>query len=429
MVAGKPVIEHVLNQLLNSGIRRIVLVIADQAHIRELVTSMLCVADGQLQVDFVDLGDDYAGGWARSLLLAESAVGNSNFLLCTCDRIYDSSMIRRLAMCPLAASHDRRGFDTFVLVEEVFTSDALPREIVRVQLRQQHDGSHRVPAIGNSDQGLRSDAIEAGMYACSQRVFEAMRRMGDQNFQLADCMQVLAQKQRLGCATTEGEMWFQCKLSQKHGRQRGRKHGSYSTKTSPSWEMRLPTVAEQQSPMFSCRQTAIAVAKSAKCFYLTDESYCGRYSSRPLNLSGGSGLVSTMHDYCLFSQMLLGGGELSGVRILSRKTVEYMRNNFLPMSQTGRRHDIAAIASDSGFSETSFDGIGFGIGWSVMTDPVKAAILTSKNEHGWGGWASTFFAIDPTEDMFVVCMTQLIPSDRYPLRRQLRCLLSQTLIA
>eukprot|EP00931_Biecheleriopsis_adriatica_P041141 TRINITY_DN23546_c0_g1_i1.p1 TRINITY_DN23546_c0_g1~~TRINITY_DN23546_c0_g1_i1.p1 ORF type:complete len:1230 (+),score=197.98 TRINITY_DN23546_c0_g1_i1:58-3690(+) len=428
ILAGKPVLEHVFNQLVNSGIRRIVLVIAGQTDFYDLVTAMPCVADKQLEVNFVDLGEDYTGGWARSLLLAQSALGNGHFLLCTSDHIYDTSLIRRLATCPLAASCDRRGFDAVALVEEVFTSDALPREVVRVQLRQQQDGSHRVSAIGGSDHGLRADAIEAGMYVCSQSIFEAMCRMGDRQFQLAECMQLLAEKKRLGCATTAGEVWFRCKVAKHHGRQRGRKHGSYLTKTSPSWEMRLSTKADYEPAAFIGRD-AIAVAKSAKCFKVCEESYCGSYGVRPLNLSGGSGLVSTMHDYCLFAQMLLNGGELRGVRILSRKTVEYMRNNFLPLSHTGRRQDIAAIATDSGFSETSFDGIGFGIGWSVMTDPVKAAILTSKNEHGWGGWASTFFAVDPTEDLFVVFMAQLIPSDRYPLRRQLRCLLSQTLIS
>jgi CubicO group peptidase (beta-lactamase class C family) len=80
-----------------------------------------------------------------------------------------------------------------------------------------------------------------------------------------------------------------------------------------------------------------------------------------------------------------------------------------------------------GFCETAFDGIGFGLGVSVIQDPIKASLLCSKGEYGWGGWASTFLAIDPEEQMFVMSLAQLGPSDRYPIRRQLRCLLYQAL--
>ena len=148
-------------------------------------------------------------------------------------------------------------------------------------------------------------------------------------------------------------------------------------------------------------------------------------------LSGGGGMLSTAHDYARFAQMLLNHGELDGRRILSRKTMQYMtRNQLLLDSGAGsvRRLDIDAIAEDSGFNETSFDGIGFGLGWSVVQDPIKASLLCSKGEYGWGGWASTFFAVDPEENMFFMSLAQLAPSDRYPVRRQLRCLVNQTLI-
>jgi CubicO group peptidase (beta-lactamase class C family) len=92
------------------------------------------------------------------------------------------------------------------------------------------------------------------------------------------------------------------------------------------------------------------------------------------------------------------------------------------------RVDIDSIATDSGFSETTFDGIGFGLGVSVIIDPIKASLLCSKGEYGWGGWASTFFAVDPDEQMVIMSLAQLAPSDRYPLRRQLRCLVYQALL-
>jgi len=74
----------------------------------------------------------------------------------------------------------------------------------------------------------------------------------------------------------------------------------------------------------------------------------------------------------------------------------------------------------SRWSESKFDGTGFGLGFSVITDPVRARTLSSKGEIAWGGLASTAFWIDPLEDLIVIFMTQLIPSTTYDIRRQLR---------
>ncbi|MDC6450845.1 serine hydrolase, partial [Pseudomonadales bacterium] len=126
------------------------------------------------------------------------------------------------------------------------------------------------------------------------------------------------------------------------------------------------------------------------------------------------GLVSTLADYGRFCQMLLNGGVLDEQRILGRKTVEYMRTNQLPNNS-----DMAAMGQPV-WSETSYDGIGFGLGFAVVLDPVKAHIITSVGEHHWGGAASTFFWIDPEEDLYVIFLTQLIPSSTYPIRRELR---------
>ena len=80
------------------------------------------------------------------------------------------------------------------------------------------------------------------------------------------------------------------------------------------------------------------------------------------------------------------------------------------------------------WSETSYDGIGFGLGWAVVLDTVKSHFLGSEGEHHWGGAASTFFWIDPTEDMFVVFFTQLMPSSTYPIRRELRARVYQAIV-
>ncbi len=142
----------------------------------------------------------------------------------------------------------------------------------------------------------------------------------------------------------------------------------------------------------------------------------------PTFLSGGGGLVSTAADYVSFMQMLLNGGELAGVRVLGRKTVAYMTANHLP---TGG--DLASMGQRV-FSETSYEGIGFGLGFSVMLDPVRAAVVGSVGEFGWGGAASTMFWVDPSEELLGLILTQLLPSSAYPLRREMKALTYQALI-
>ena len=153
-----------------------------------------------------------------------------------------------------------------------------------------------------------------------------------------------------------------------------------------------------------------------------DEGMENRIIEPPLLCSGGGGLVGTLSDYHRFSQMLLNRGSYEGVQLLGRKTVEYMMTNHLP---EGR--DMAAMGQAS-WSETSYEGIGFGLGFAVVLDPVKAHIVTSPGECHWGGAASTFFWVDPAEDLLVVFLTQLLPSSTYPLRRELRTLVYQSII-
>ena len=120
--------------------------------------------------------------------------------------------------------------------------------------------------------------------------------------------------------------------------------------------------------------------------------------------------------------MLLNGGALDGERLLGRKTVDYLRRNQLPDNR-----DMAAMGQPV-WSETSYDGIGFGLGFAVVLDPVKAAIITSPGEYHWGGAASTFFWLDPQESLYTIFFTQLMPSSTYPIRRELRTRVYQALI-
>ena len=141
-----------------------------------------------------------------------------------------------------------------------------------------------------------------------------------------------------------------------------------------------------------------------------------RFAEPPSFLSGGGGLVSTAEDYLAFCRMILGEGEFNGNRILSRKTINLMSANHL----TGGV-DLAEVASGR-WSETTYQGMGFGLGFSVVKDPAMTLIPGSVGELAWGGMASTAFWIDPLEDMAVVFMTQLVPSGTYNIRRELRTL-------
>ena len=144
--------------------------------------------------------------------------------------------------------------------------------------------------------------------------------------------------------------------------------------------------------------------------------------TKPSVLSGGGGLVGSAADYHRFNLMLLNGGQLDGVRLLSPRTVRYMSRNHLPggvdLEQFGRPL----------FAETSYDGVGFGLGFSVQQDNVKYKVLSSIGEFAWGGAASTAFWIDPVEEISVLFMTQLLPSSTHPIRTQLKQLVYQALV-
>ena len=140
-------------------------------------------------------------------------------------------------------------------------------------------------------------------------------------------------------------------------------------------------------------------------------------------LSGGGGLLSTAPDYFRFTSMLQNMGELDGVRLLGRKTVELMTMNHLPGGQ-----DLTDLAQAGMFTETAYAGVGFGLGFSVQQSPARAQILGSPGEFAWGGAASTAFWNDPPEDLIVIFKTQIMPSSSYPLRRELRVLTYASLV-
>ena len=136
--------------------------------------------------------------------------------------------------------------------------------------------------------------------------------------------------------------------------------------------------------------------------------------------SGGGGLVGTIDDYMRFCEMIRQGGALDGERLLSPLTVEFMRRNHLP-------RDIADMGPSS-FAEQPMEGMGFGLGGSVVRNPGRICTPGSIGDFSWGGMASTFFWIDPVLDMNVVFFTQLSPSSSYPARAQLKSIIHGALV-
>jgi CubicO group peptidase (beta-lactamase class C family) len=156
----------------------------------------------------------------------------------------------------------------------------------------------------------------------------------------------------------------------------------------------------------------------SKKLVVVDDPQRSGYRKEPSFLSGGGGLVSTTGDYLRFCQMLLGGGELDGVRILGRKTVELMSSNHLAGDG-----DLQSVALPGGYGEVGFAGMGFGLTMAVAKAPAATQVIGSAGEYMWGGAASTIFWVDPAEDLTVVFMTQLLPSGTFNFRGQLKTMI------
>jgi CubicO group peptidase (beta-lactamase class C family) len=149
--------------------------------------------------------------------------------------------------------------------------------------------------------------------------------------------------------------------------------------------------------------------------------------ARPAMISGGGGLVSTAADYDRFTQMLLQragspAGELDGIRLLSPRTVGYMTRNHLPGGL-----DLETFGRPL-YAESPFRGVGFGLGFAVVIDPLPGKVVCSAGEISWGGAASTTFWVDQDADLAVSFFTQLLPSSSYPIRPELRQLVYQALV-
>lgn len=146
----------------------------------------------------------------------------------------------------------------------------------------------------------------------------------------------------------------------------------------------------------------------------------GQQFQRPAFLSGGGGLVSTIHDYARFAQMLASGGELDGARILSPTTVALYSINHMPEA-----------ALPYGFAEGEdlyHWGYGYSLGTRVLMDVSKSGIAGSVGEFGWDGAFSTYVWIDPKEALYGLLMLQHQPNTYYPIAPQFKQLAYQALM-
>jgi CubicO group peptidase (beta-lactamase class C family) len=128
--------------------------------------------------------------------------------------------------------------------------------------------------------------------------------------------------------------------------------------------------------------------------------------------NGAGGLSSTAEDYARFCQMLIRGGNYDGVHLLSRKSVELMTVNHIG--------DLPIWPDLAGYR--------FGLGFRVLTDPGKSAVLGSVGCYGWGGAFGTYFFVDPKEDLFGVLMIQQSAHSHLNIRVDSQSLAEQAII-
>ena len=137
-------------------------------------------------------------------------------------------------------------------------------------------------------------------------------------------------------------------------------------------------------------------------------------------ISGGAGLVSTALDYARFAEMLRRGGTLDGARILGPKSIAFMTKNHLS------EPSMNAAWEQMPTPDIGRPGFGFGLGFGVVTDAAAIGVLGSDGEYNWGGAAGTIFWVDPTEELVVVSLIQLMQSP-WPLRADVKVAVYQAL--
>jgi CubicO group peptidase (beta-lactamase class C family) len=152
-------------------------------------------------------------------------------------------------------------------------------------------------------------------------------------------------------------------------------------------------------PADQAHRLAAIYGRDLKDGKLVDVSaFAGDYAKPPSLRLGGGGLVTTASDYARFCQLLLNGGELDGVRIVSADSVKLMSTNLLPPD--------VWVSFDGTGGSVQRKGLGYGLGVAVVTDPIAQDTPQSAGTIGWGGAGGTFFWVDRKNDLFFVFMIQ-----------------------
>jgi len=138
-------------------------------------------------------------------------------------------------------------------------------------------------------------------------------------------------------------------------------------------------------------------------------------TAQPILYSGGGGLFSTLHDYLAFCNAIMSQGTRDEARLLSTAAWQLMSRNHLPGG------DLPSFAQGL-FSDAGCAGIGFGLGWATTIDADRTPLRGTPGDAFWSGMANTFFWCDPAKELIGVFMTQILPSEIYPLQREIRSL-------
>ncbi|MEU8988197.1 serine hydrolase domain-containing protein [Streptomyces sp. NPDC048558] len=141
---------------------------------------------------------------------------------------------------------------------------------------------------------------------------------------------------------------------------------------------------------------------------------------RPRFLSGSGGMAASAHDVHRFMELLRRRGELDGTRLLTPETVDLMTSNHLPGGA-----DLRSFGSRPAHDEPGNDGLGFGLGVSVVIDPTRTKAPAGLGTYGWSGVATTTFWVDPGRDLTVQFMTQVRPKTSHTMFQDLKRLVHE----
>ena len=380
-LAGDTMLAHMLRHLSSVGIKRVVIIIGARG--AQVVDSLRSISTpNAIEIVFVDVGETFANGFARSLLAAAPVVNGAPWLLCTSEYFIDRIHVDELCAASMSLSTTHavtsstatlppKRYDATMLVVESFACDGPRQENSTVtvlshpplasssqtaHVRQVESTSAAAPAASSvgADAQLRSH-LGTGLYLCTSAVFEVLATLASTlpYFSMQQALQKLAVDGKLGALPTSSRLFDLHSMIEVESS--GASHGTGKAATLAAklderlssvvvcgkLEERISLAGLQLSPEPATTQVAAALRASylssnrlpsaldeaapmeplKQRFHIYAPNNMRDYYRRPSFVSGGGGMLSTAHDYARFAQMLLNKGELDGQRILSRKTV------------------------------------------------------------------------------------------------------------